>query len=302
MRLPWSSLLAVTLMVTSCGSGDDANQAEAGPVSGVEAGGDDADSGGGEDSAAADTGPDAVCMPSTCVQLGAECGTVKDGCGGALECGTCPTGKTCGGSAPNRCGDAACAPKTCAQVGASCGQVSDGCASLLDCGSCAAPESCGGGGVENQCGCTCSLPHAVAECGSNGCQLVSCMTGWEDCNALAPDGCETDVNLPSSCGGCATECELPNAVAACIAGKCAVGACETDWGDCDGAALNGCEIDLLTSKLNCGVCGAECAGLCVEGECFCSKPCGSECCTPGQKCCEDALMCWPSTSVCPLPR
>ena len=36
------------------------------------------------------TGP---CIPSTCEQLNAGCGTVNDGCGGTLDCGVC-----CGGS------------------------------------------------------------------------------------------------------------------------------------------------------------------------------------------------------------
>lgn len=310
--MPWSVLLAcaaVSWGSVSCSSGDDGGKAGAGPTPGAEAGAeasvDAGGSGGGGagDASAPDVASEAACVPSTCVQLEAECGSVKDGCGGVLECGTCPAGKTCGGSAANKCGDAACTPKTCAQLGASCGQVSDGCASLLDCGWCTAPESCGGGGFENQCGCTCSLPHAVAECGPNGCRVVSCVAGWEDCNASAVDGCETDVtNDTSNCGGCDTKCALPNAVSACKTGKCAVGLCTADWGDCDGAAQNGCEINLLTSKQNCGGCDAECFGLCTEGECHCAKPCGSECCTTGQKCCEDAQMCWPSTSVCPLPR
>jgi len=150
MRLPWSVLLAcaaVSWGSVSCSSGDDGGKAGAGPTPGAEAGAeasvDAGGSGGGGagDASAPDVASEAACVPSTCVQLEAECGSVKDGCGGVLECGTCPTGKTCGGSAANKCGDAACTPKTCAQLGASCGQVSDGCASLLDCGWCTAPES-----------------------------------------------------------------------------------------------------------------------------------------------------------------
>jgi hypothetical protein len=110
------------------------------------------------------------------------------------------------------------------------------------------------------------------------------------------------ANDPSNCGGCATKCALPNAVSVCFAGKCTVGACGAGWGDCDGAALNGCEINLLTSKGNCGVCGAECSGVCADGECFCAKPCGPQCCTTGQKCCVDVEICVQSTMECPLPR
>jgi hypothetical protein len=33
------------------------------------------------------------------------CGSISDGCGSTLDCGSCPTGETCGGGgAPNQCG------------------------------------------------------------------------------------------------------------------------------------------------------------------------------------------------------
>jgi len=45
------------------------------------------------------------CVPTTCAELGDNCGTVSDGCGGTLDCGTCSGGQTCGGGGtPNVCG------------------------------------------------------------------------------------------------------------------------------------------------------------------------------------------------------
>jgi Bacterial Ig domain len=41
------------------------------------------------------------CVPSTCAAQGKNCGTVSDGCGGTLSCGTCQSGQTC--SANNVC-------------------------------------------------------------------------------------------------------------------------------------------------------------------------------------------------------
>jgi len=35
------------------------------------------------------------CVPKTCLQLSKNCGSVNDGCGGSLSCGTCSGGKTC---------------------------------------------------------------------------------------------------------------------------------------------------------------------------------------------------------------
>ena len=51
-----------------------------------------------------DEGDTEICVPVTCERTGAECGTVDDGCGHALDCGTCLAPQTCGHTAPNRCG------------------------------------------------------------------------------------------------------------------------------------------------------------------------------------------------------
>jgi hypothetical protein len=42
-------------------------------------------------------------------------------------------------------------------------------------------------------------------------------------------------------------------------GRCAVGACASDFGDCDGNATNGCEADLRSALAHCGACGMGCA-------------------------------------------
>jgi hypothetical protein len=44
---------------------------------------------------------DTSCTPTTCAAQGKTCGSIADGCGGALSCGTCPSGQTC--SASNTC-------------------------------------------------------------------------------------------------------------------------------------------------------------------------------------------------------
>lgn len=36
-----------------------------------------------------------TCVPASCTSQGAVCGTVSDGCGGTLSCGTCGSGSTC---------------------------------------------------------------------------------------------------------------------------------------------------------------------------------------------------------------
>lgn len=45
------------------------------------------------------------CVPTTCDVQGAQCGTISNGCGGTLECGTCAAPDTCGGGGTaNVCG------------------------------------------------------------------------------------------------------------------------------------------------------------------------------------------------------
>jgi hypothetical protein len=45
------------------------------------------------------------CTPTTCAAQGKNCGSIPDGCGGTLTCGSCPSPQTCGGGGtPNLCG------------------------------------------------------------------------------------------------------------------------------------------------------------------------------------------------------
>ena len=79
------------------------------------------------------------CTPKTCASAGAVCGSLADGCGKTLSCGTCAAGKTC---SANKCVTATCTPKTCTTAGADCGSASDGCGGTLACGSCATGTTC----------------------------------------------------------------------------------------------------------------------------------------------------------------
>src|SRR5207249_1713532 len=47
----------------------------------------------------------AACTPTTCAAQGKTCGTILDGCGGSLVCGSCTAPQTCGGGGiANVCG------------------------------------------------------------------------------------------------------------------------------------------------------------------------------------------------------
>lgn len=80
------------------------------------------------------------CTPVDCSRWGAECGSVSNGCGGVLDCGTCTAPAVCGGAGvPNRCG---CVSVTCDQRGANCGTLSNDCGATLDCGNCPPEQIC----------------------------------------------------------------------------------------------------------------------------------------------------------------
>jgi len=144
-----------------------------------------------------------LCQPTTCAQQGVTCGTISDGCGGTLSCGTCATGQTCldtgvccaramcptgwCGSRSDGCGGTltcgcqgsqvcpgngtCCQPITCAAAGAECGSISDGCGGTLSCGSC--------------------QPWHV--CNNNICT---------PCDPEQPGGCAPESSSWDECGGC----------------------------------------------------------------------------------------------------
>jgi hypothetical protein len=109
--------------------------------------------------------------PSTCADLGADCGNVTDTkCGGVVDCGTCVDGMVCGVATHNVCGRGAnpnadaCVPQTCKDQGLTCGPTSNGCNETLWCGLCSAPQTCGGDPKKpGQCGCT-GLCSQVPSC------------------------------------------------------------------------------------------------------------------------------------------
>jgi len=58
-----------------------------------------------------------ACTPSTCASLGKNCGSVANGCGGTLSCGTCAAGQTCSNNTcvtapPSSCAHSQCTTGT----------------------------------------------------------------------------------------------------------------------------------------------------------------------------------------------
>jgi hypothetical protein len=86
-----------------------------------------------------------------------------------------------------------------------------------------------------------------------------CTPGYKDCNGVAADGCEVDIETdPQHCGSCTNACMLANATPKCTGLACAIASCTTGFKDCDGMAADGCETTIETNPGNCGSCGYKC--------------------------------------------
>ncbi|MGA3119707.1 MAG: hypothetical protein ABSF69_02960 [Polyangiaceae bacterium] len=236
-----------------------------------------------------DGGPQATCIPSTCEDLGYDCGLASDGCNGILACGqgpggapitlaadagvdagaiTCPAPQYCGGGGYSRCGgpldggpqdsaSATCTPQTCESLGDDCGPVGDGCGNILQCGSCAAPYYCGGA-APNRCGGS----TGFGPDGGPICTPTTCAALEDNCGPVG-DGCGNllqcgSCTMPEFCGGAG-----PN--------KCGG---STGYG-ADGGPINTCVPTTCAALLdNCGPVGDGCGNLLQCGSCTMPEYCG----------------------------
>jgi hypothetical protein len=261
------------------------------------------------------------CEPATCEQLGTDCGTVADGCGGTVDCGSCPDGKSCSLVHPNVCSELSelCVPVAAdvACAGKQCGVEGDGCGGTLDCGSCPDTQLCGlaqpfqcaeptaGSGSCPQR--ITSSADAAAECGviGDGCGgTLDCgaCTGGRVCGVDAPWQCGTppvcqpldpQTACANKCGlvsnGCGTEVQGGvidcQALFPCPDGQgCGGGGIPNQCGASPGG---GHPLDQASACAN-AVCGAASdgcggsytCGTCPAGEACHAGQCAGSACTP----------------------
>jgi uncharacterized membrane protein YgcG len=131
-----------------------------------------------------------------------------------------------------------------------------------------------GGGGNSEAGEGGGAGEATGEGGAAGEGGLVCPTGTAECGGNDPTDCETDLSLPSSCGGCAKVCDPIHSTSHCDADQgytCVVDTCTTGYADCDLKGDNGCESLLAEDEANCGKCGNDCAGgTCKAGVCSAS--------------------------------
>lgn len=234
--------------------------------------------------------------PLHCGMCGRACHDGEQCVGGTCTL-TCPPGSTeCRGSCvrldtnERHCGrcDNQCEPRshgTAVCVSAECGVVclegygdcngslDDGCETDLA----NTLMHCGG------CGRVCRLPNADSECRRGTCviQNQKCLEGFADCDHIAANGCEVNIDTNRGrCGGCGVSC---------AAGQvCEAGMCVSHNPVCDGGmacGFDGACVDTESSVENCGACGQPCVvangtARCEGGQCEVAA------CSPGWRDCD----------------
>lgn len=129
---------------------------------------------------------DAGCSPRDCASQGMRCGSIDDGCGHILNCGTCDWPNTCGGTGVvGQCG---CQPKPCG-VAMNCGTRPDACGGVVTCGATACPLRPNG----KQRVCIANVCTVARTC-----TPIRCAEVGKDCGYIS-DGCAHAIY----CGSCA---------------------------------------------------------------------------------------------------
>lgn len=151
------------------------------------------------------------CTPQTCSELGKECGSWADGCGGYVSCGLCQTGYTCDST-----GQCICNPFTCSHylmgftyVSLECGSWTDGCGGTLNCGTCTIGSTCSSMGQcisDSDCYLCASLDEAIdrAELGD----LIEYWVYGSVCGNGVWERGESTTNCPADCGDGTYSCYI----------------------------------------------------------------------------------------------
>jgi hypothetical protein len=232
------------------------------------------------------------CTPPTCGSL--SCGTLNNGCGGPVSCGTCSGGG-------EKCYDGGCCtPITCTEAAEAgiftgCADVDLGCGEHGSCSTCGSGESCYDGGCCTPLSCAEAIDAGlVTGCGpvDLGCGLAkscsSCGSG-EQCykNACCtPLTCAEaqDAGLVTGCGPVGVGCGAQKSCAPCAANQtCVKNACVNCTAKtCADFGNTGCgHADPCTgTTLDCCPTGTTCQGTicCPPGE----TAQGTICCPTGE--------------------
>jgi hypothetical protein len=147
---------------------------------------------------------------------------------------------------------------------------------------------------------------APTERGLDASDDTECFSGNKNCEGVC-------VRIDDPAFGCTREscspCVIRNGEPVCAAGVCVVARCIFGYEDCNTDPLDGCEVDVLRDRKNCGGCGKACptgyCGGCKDGLCdvtgaYCMMDCDGDCLNGAETdICGDSLNCGSCEVVCP---
>ena len=154
-----------------------------------------------------------------------------------------------------------------------CDGIDNNCNGVIDEGFVLAsdPSNCGA------CGRVCNVNNgriASYSCVAAQCGIMTCNTGFADCDQTYATGCEKGVSADiNNCGACNAVCTTANGTPNCAASACGIASCNAGFADCDLLVSTGCEIQIATNVDFCGSCLNACpartnaARTCVAGGC-----------------------------------
>jgi len=216
-----------------------------------------------------------VCQPGCGVGLTDCSGVCTNTVVDTSNCGAC--GDACASvvNGTASCVNSACQPPVCNSGFGDCNHNGQ-CQFNIS----ADPNNCG------TCGRVCLAANGISACTAGNCSIASCNSGFANCDGNPSNGCETNVNTDTNnCGTCGHECVASNGTAACEAGNCAIGSCNTGFADCDGNPNNGCETNVQNNINHCGTCGHQCVVANGTPQCV-SSTCSIATCNAGFRDCD----------------
>jgi len=122
--------------------------------------------------------------------------------------------------------------------------------------------------------CTVQFANAVGHCVASNCELLACLPGYVDQDAVRVNGCEVfctpspeicdgadndcdgsmdedfdTMTDPLNCGFCGNDCtiQFANATGICLAGSCQLGSCNPGFHDLNASSADGCEYPCVPS-------------------------------------------------------
>lgn len=233
----------------------------------------DAPSDSAADGDASDAAPDAACTTGT-KDCSGTCRSITDpdyGCA-AADCAPCPV--VDGGSGCDQTGACRVA---CTSGTLDCDDHRVGCETdgNID------PNNCGG------CGITCARAHAITTCDQGTCKITGCSTGYENCDHVDSNGCESLLASDKEhCGSCSNDCTALGSNLVCELSQCKVSTCPAGKLECDGSLTVLCETNIQTDVQHCGSCSNTCLTAHVAAASCVAGGCAIDACVAGWKDCD----------------